>query len=281
QHGGERFCVPDQRSADRERARHQPDRQVRQAFGRFRLRHRAGGGGLRENVLAPPRRRSEVERRHPDRQRRRVRARHHPPRPEHRAGLRSDPIRAQVSEATWHYFGGLPPAAANTLPALTGLTVTGTAASRNPSKAIDIRNLRDESNSRPLPFATLDVTTIGQLIAAGMAAVVIAKLSEGASSTRITQAAGEMLGDKIEFFRGKREGVGLPPAGLDPIASRQLATRRSAPPLVVPLSNGLTLESVSQALPPAIDQVPQAAIVALAGPRLSAVMTARHVPTQA
>jgi hypothetical protein len=179
--------------------------------------------------------------------------------------IRIDPIIGQVSEATWHYFGNdEPPAAANTLPALVGLNIVGFAESRNPSKAIDIRNLRDESNSRPLPFATLDVGTIGQLILAGASAVQVAKLAAGASSALITHAAGVLLGSEIEFFR-----------------AQQLAKRRSAPPLVVPLSTGLTLESVSQPLPPVIDKVPPAAIVLLENPRLRAVMTARYVPTQA
>lgn len=194
--------------------------------------------------------------------------------------IKVEPIYGQVSEATYHYFGtNPPPAAANTLPALVGLNFLGFAESCNESKPIDIRHLVDESNSRPLPFATLDVVLIGELIAFGQAANSMAVLTGKADTGLIIHAAGQILQGPSGVFADARVNAGLPREGLHPLAANALAKRRSAPPLVTPLSTGLTLEPVGQPLPPPIVKAPEATPVFLESPRLRAVMMAKSVPT--
>jgi len=66
---------------------------------------------------------------------------------------------------------------------------------------------------------------------------------------------------------------------LQPVAVRALNLNRSAPPLLAPLSTGLTMKPVGLADPPVIVEVPPIAPVPLQAPRLRAVLQARPQPT--
>ena len=78
------------------------------------------------------------------------------------------PIIGKVSEATWHWNDpSNMPAAANTIPAVVGLTIQGFCFFEGKSALIPIAKLYDTGNSRPLPFATAFTLTYAQYQAYG------------------------------------------------------------------------------------------------------------------
>jgi large repetitive protein len=197
----------------------------------------------------------------------------------HNERFRLEPIFSQVSEATYHL---LPhddvPAAARTLPALTGMKLTGIALLQNESAVIEMLKLFDYGFSRPLPFATLTSTILGTLQAFGHDALALALLGSATDTPKTTNAAVNILAG-TGFFSTARTDSGLPPAGLHPLATRALKHDRSAPPLLTPITTGLTMDPVGLKPPPVIRTIPPVAIVPLLHPRLRAVLQGLPVPT--
>jgi hypothetical protein len=86
------------------------------------------------------------------------------------------------------------------------------------------------------------------------------------------------------FFADQRTTSGLPTTGNVPVANRALLYYRSAPPLVVPITTGLTMQPPALPAPPVILRPPIILPVALDQPRLRAVLrglpqVVRDVPT--
>ena len=187
------------------------------------------------------------------------------------------PTVGKVSEATWHWNDPTNmPAAANTLPAITNVQILGFAVTEGQSALIPIAKLIFYGNSRPLPFAVpWDITTL-KLYGTGADSLAIlgAQLSSGSTLSVATQV---LSGNG--FFSNQRAASGLPQQGLQPVAVRALNLNRSAPPLLTPLSTGLTMKPVGLADPPVIAKVPPIAPVPLQAPRLRAVLQARPQPT--
>jgi hypothetical protein len=190
-----------------------------------------------------------------------------------------EPIIGQVSEGPYHL---LPPdsvpAAANTLPVLTGLKITGVAVLRHPSQPIPITSLYDYGFSRPLPFATWSLAQLANLQALGATADTLSQVAAGATTQTTLSTAHAMLSGG-GFFADARTASGLPRAGLPPVAARSLLHFRSSPPAIVPITSGLTMQPVGQAAPPVINRVPIVLPVILQAPRLRAVLQARPLPT--
>ena len=195
------------------------------------------------------------------------------------ARFRLEPVISQVSEATYHLFPHDDvPAGARTLPAITGMKLTGIALLQNESAVIEMLKLFDYGFSRPLPFATLTVAILGGLQAFGQAAETLALLASATDTLKTTGAAANILTGP-GFFSTARTDSGLPPDGLHPLATRALRQNRSAPPLLTPITTGLTMKPVGQSAPPAIREVPPVLTIPLLNPRLRAVLQGRPVPT--
>jgi large repetitive protein len=182
-------------------------------------------------------------------------------------------IIGQVSEATYHYFpDDQVPAAARTVPVLAGLKITGLVKYGNHTGIIPISKLVDTGDSRPLPFAA-DIDLTG-LLAWGTAADTLAVLAKTASTTSLLNASAQLLSGSNEFTQ-LRVASGLPAPGLAPMSVRSLKRQRSSPPLLTPLTTGLTMKPVGLSLPPKIAVVPAAISVLLEQPRLRAALQAR------
>ncbi len=185
---------------------------------------------------------------------------------------------SQFSEATWHYIDhDNIPAAARTVPALGGLTIQGFAVTVNQSALIPIAKLIDVGNNRPLPFATLSPTYIGLLQSYGAVAEQLSQLSASAGSGKTTAVAGLLLAG-TGFFGDARAATGIPAPGLPALALNALLTRRSAPPVIAPITTGLTMLAVGLAAPPAIRTIPAAVSIPLESARLRAVLQTRPLP---
>lgn len=186
------------------------------------------------------------------------------------------PTIGKVSEATWHWNDPAHmPAAANTLPAITNVQIVGFAVTEGQSALIPIAKLVDYGDSRPLPFAVPWDGTIFKSY--GVGADALATLASQLASTTTLSVAGQVLSGN-GFFSQMRAASGLPQAGLQPLAVRALKVNRSAPPLLTPLSTGLTMKPVGLANPPAIVETPPVLPVAMQAPRLRAVLQSRPQP---
>ena len=191
-----------------------------------------------------------------------------------------EPIIGQVSEATWHFFPDFkPPAAANTLPVVTGIRIYGIAGLQGGSAVVPIAKLRDASNSRPLPFARRTPNNIAGLIAAGIVADAFSALSSAVGSQALLRAYSRVLSGADGIFATLRTEAGLPQSGLVPLAVHSLETRRSSPPLLAPLSFGLSMNPVGQQAPAIAASVDPLAPVPLLNPRLRAVFQQQAAPT--
>jgi hypothetical protein len=189
------------------------------------------------------------------------------------ARFQVDAVIGQVSEATYHYFPpDQVPAAARTVPVLVGLKVTGLVEYGNQTAVIPISKLIDYGDSRPLPFAA-DIDLSG-LIAWGTAADTLSALGSSLSSTELLGASARLLSGTNAFSQ-LRQDAGLPAGGLAPMSVRSLTNFRSSPPLLAPLTTGLTMKPVGLALPPQIAVVPTTISVLLEQPRLRAVLQTR------
>jgi hypothetical protein len=192
--------------------------------------------------------------------------------------FRVTPVLSQVSEATYHYFPDLkPPAAANTLPVLTGLQLDGVAGLRGQSATVPIGTLVDASNFRPLPFASRSDADVARILQIGSAWQTLATVASGVPDPELVRGVAGILGGTGEFA-GLRADSGLPAAGYGPVALDALASRRSAAPVLSALSEGFTLHDVGQGLAPAPVRVGPLPGVPLTAPRLRTVMQRPLLP---
>src|SRR3569833_1946360 len=185
-----------------------------------------------------------------------------------------------MPEATWIYYDPSHlPAAANRINAISGLKVVAAAALQGKSALIPIGTLKDDDPdyAQPLPFATvLDV--IGSLKTYGLTSESLAAITAGATKTESLQAATTVLSGVGSYFSEARTASGMPTGGLSPLALRALKTGRSAPPVLTPLATGLSMKPVNLALPPTYFKPPSLDPVALAQPRLRAVLQQHPLP---
>jgi hypothetical protein len=183
-----------------------------------------------------------------------------------------------VPEASWHFIAPENQrAAANTLPALVGVTVRATAVLEGKSDDIPIATLVVdlERYAQPLPFAALTAGTRNGLLTLGAAAKALAAEAQPLALRDPVGAAQRVTGSSE--YVARRSQLGLPPAGPGPLAIASLATR-SAPPMFTSVAEGLTLEPVGLAAPPVVVRWSEAP-VALAAPRLRASLSQPMTPT--
>ena len=105
----------------------------------------------------------------------------------------------------------------------------------------------------------------------GASAVLLSEITARASSQNTLQIASAILSGG-GFFADQRVASGLASAGNPPVANRALLYSRSSPPMIVPLTTGLTMAPPALPAPPVIVPVPPAPPVTLAQPRLRAVL---------
>jgi hypothetical protein len=186
--------------------------------------------------------------------------------------FRVNPLLGRVSEATYHYFPDLkPPAAANTLPVLSGLTLDGVAELHHESAVVPIGTLVDASNFRPLPFARRTAALIARITRIGDAWVTVAAVGGGLNTATLVQGFAGILGPAADFAALRSE-IGLRPGGYGPVALNALTTRRSAPPVLSALGEGFTLQDNGIGVAPEPTRVGVLTGVALEQPRLRTVM---------
>ena len=185
-----------------------------------------------------------------------------------------------LPEATWRWYDPTHlPAAANRINAITGLRITGFAVLQGKSALIPISTLVDDDPrlALPLPFATV-ISVVGVLRTFGLTAETIATITAAASSAQVTSAASRMLTGN-GFFSAARQTAGLPVAGISPLADFALTSRRSAPPLLTPLTTGLSMDPVGLPAPQTFFRPAAIEAVLLNGPRLRAVLQSRPLAT--
>ncbi len=190
-------------------------------------------------------------------------------------------IIAPFPEASWRWNDPKHmPAAARTLPAISGLTVNGVALLPGQSQLIPIAKMVDDppGYTKPLPFATFDRNLSALLVATGGAAATLSAQIATASSAKMLAAAQQVL-TGANYFSTVRPTVGAPAQGLSPMATRSLKRFRSSPPVVAPLTTGLTMTATQLAAPPSIVRIPDSLPVTLQQPRLRTVMQGRPQPT--
>ncbi len=179
----------------------------------------------------------------------------------------------KVSEATWHWQDPTNlPAAANTIPAVVGITIKGFSVFEGQTALIPIAKLYDAGDSRPLPFATDFTLTYPQYQAYGESAVLLADVTAASGSSSTLLIASAITTGSTGFFADQRATSGLSAAGNPPVANRALLYRRSAPPQVVPITTGLTMKPPALPAPPIILHPPIILPVALTDFRLRAVL---------
>jgi hypothetical protein len=191
---------------------------------------------------------------------------------------RMTPILGKVSEATWHWNDpSNMPAAANTVPAVVGLKIEGFVVFEGQSALIPIAKLYDTGNSRPLPFASGFTLIYPTLQGYGSSADLMAEITAQSGCLSTLQISSIMLsttpnGQGGDFFATQRATSGFPSAGYSAVATRALLYDRSSPPMVAPITTGLTMKAPALPAPPAIVRPPVILPVPMLEPRLRAVL---------
>ncbi|HEY4940109.1 MAG TPA: DUF6603 domain-containing protein [Rhizomicrobium sp.] len=176
-------------------------------------------------------------------------------------------------EAMWHWADPHHlPAAARTITAVAGFDVDAHAILVNPSAVIPISTLVNDlaAFALALPFGAM-AQTVPIYQSAGAWADTVADLGITASSAAVLAASVSVLSGDDSVFARNRQNFGLPAQGLAPLAAAALAGRRSAPPLLTPLTTGLTMKPVGLAPPRLAQPVAIVNAVLLDQPRLRAV----------
>ncbi|HEY6481280.1 MAG TPA: DUF6603 domain-containing protein, partial [Streptosporangiaceae bacterium] len=182
-------------------------------------------------------------------------------------------------EATWHWVDPQHlPAAARTITAVAGFKVDAHVEFNDQSQLIPISALVNDQPqyALPLPFATTALVSPA-LQDYGAAAESIAAAIAGASSAQMLAASVSVL-TGTGIFAQNRAAFGLPPAGLGPLAAAALRQARSAPPLVAPITTGLTMKPVGLPAPNVAGPLEPVSAVLLEQPRLRAVLAAHLQP---
>jgi large repetitive protein len=176
-------------------------------------------------------------------------------------------------EAMWHWVDPHHlPAAARTITAVAGFDVDAHVVLVNQSAVIPISTLVDDLSAfaLALPFVAM-AQTIPVYQSAGAWADTVAGLAATASSAAVLAASANVLSGQNSVFARNRQVFGLPAQGLAPLAVAALTSRRSAPPLLTPLTTGLTMKPVGLALPQIAQPVAIVNAVLLDRPRLRAL----------
>jgi hypothetical protein len=184
-------------------------------------------------------------------------------------------VSALFPEATWRWTDpNKQKAAANTIEALGGVTVTGTAFLQGQTQLIQIAGHVDDDPSlaKPLPFSTNTPERLGVLQTIGASAELLSAAIATASSGKMLSAAEAVLTGGGVFADARRD-AGIPVAGYSRITTQSLRSYRSAPPLVAPLSTGLTMRPVGLPAPPVVTRIAATSPVILERPRLKAVLS--------
>jgi Family of unknown function (DUF6603) len=180
-----------------------------------------------------------------------------------------EPIEGHVPEATWRFTEPEElTASANTLPAVVGLRITAVASFLGRTDRIDVDRLVDVGvESLPLPLGVgIDIP----LDVFGLAAERLLELTDGSSSSAHGHAVAAVVSG--ELFADARSNVGLPRAGMAPIAARSARRDRSSPPRIVPLAEGLTMRPARLAAEPHVTPAPVPMPLELEAPRLRAIV---------
>ena len=189
------------------------------------------------------------------------------------------PVTGLFPEATWHWTDPAHlPAAARTISAVAGLKVDAHVVLNDLSQLIPISALVADlvQDALPLPFATTVIIS-PVLEEYGAAADSLAAAIAAASSRQMLAASvGVLTGNGV--FAQNRSAFGLPPGGLGPFATQALQQSRSAPPLVAPITTGLTLKPVGLDPPHLADQLVPVSPVLLEQPRLRVMLQTEPQP---
>ena len=176
-------------------------------------------------------------------------------------------------EATWHWVDPFHvPAGARTITAIAGLSVDGHVVFNNPSALIPISTLVADlaAFALPLPFAFVP-TFSATLQGYGADAAALSASIAGVTSQKMLAASATILtGNNV--FSQNRTAFNLPPSGISPIASLSLQTSRSSPPLVMPITTGLTMKPVGLPAPNVAETIIPISSIVLEQPRLRAAM---------
>lgn len=175
-------------------------------------------------------------------------------------------------EATWRMFDEDDvPAAARNIEAISGLDINAVSFLHGKSALIRVLGVVDDDPTRslPLPFSTLDTELVNRLVQFGTVAEGIANAIADRPTPKLLNGAEVILAG--EQFAQARIESSLPDQGLSPVAKAALRNARSSPPLIEPLSTGLTMKPVGLPEPAEIVKVLPEPPVILDRARLRAV----------
>ena len=182
-------------------------------------------------------------------------------------------------EATWHWTDPAHiPAAARTIAAISGFTIDAHVVLNNESALIPISTLVADLPiyAKALPFDTTAAVVPVLKVYGGDAETLAAAIASSSSHAVLTAGATILSG--INVFSANRTALGLPVSGLPPLATQALQASRSAPPLLTPLTTGLTMKPVGLPAPTLAATLVPVTSVVLAQPRLRAVLQSIAAP---
>lgn len=182
------------------------------------------------------------------------------------------PRTSPFPEATWRMFDEDDvPAAARNIQAVSGLDIKAVSFLHGKSDLIRVIGVVDDDPTRslPLPFSTVDPVLVNRMVAFGTAAQSIVESIADRPTAKLLNGAEAVLSG--EQFARARIDSSLPDQGLSPLAKAALRNARSSPPLIEPLSTGLTMKPVGLPEPATIVRVPPEPPVILDRARLRAV----------
>lgn len=183
-------------------------------------------------------------------------------------------VQGSFPEAMWHWTDPQHMvAAARTIAAISGFTIDAHVVLNNESALIPISSLVNDQPqfAQPLPFATTEIV-VPVLKGFGVAAAGLATAVASATSQQMLIAGTAILSGATGVFASNRLALGLPQQGLPPLATQALQRGRSAPPLLTPLTTGLTMLPVGLPSPVPATVLSPTGSVLLGAPRLRAVL---------
>jgi hypothetical protein len=184
-------------------------------------------------------------------------------------------------EATWRWTDPAHiPAAARTIAAIAGFTIDAHVVLNNESALIPIATLVADLTiyAKALPFATTAAVASVFKAYGGDAEALAATVAAASSQITVSAGAAILGGSNNNVFASNRTALGLPGAGLPPLALQALRTKRTAPPLLTPLTTGLTMKLVGLPAPLLSTVIAPVASVLLTQPRLRAVLQSVAAP---
>jgi large repetitive protein len=182
-------------------------------------------------------------------------------------------------EATWHWNDPAHiPAAARTIAAIAGFAIDAHVVLAHQSALIPISSLVADlpAFAKPLPFATTAIV-VPVFKVYGVDAESLA-LAVAAAPSKAVLSAGATILSGSGAFALNRSSLGLPASGLPPLATQALQVGRSSPPLLTPLTTGLTMKPVGLPAPILATALTPVTSVLLTAPRLRAVLQSVAAP---